>query len=73
MISLIVLVILNAMDGLYVRPIADNNANNYCRELGFDQYKDYSRLGLLSENPIAIKCEYAERYTDLGVRTTPSN
>ncbi len=56
-------------DSLYVKPVAANRANDYCRSLGLDQYKSFSRVGILSENPVAIKCEYAERYTDLGVRT----
>ena len=59
-------------DGVYVKPIADNNANNYCQNLGFDQYKSFSRVGVFSIKPVGIKCEYAERYTDLGVRSTPS-
>lgn len=58
-----------SVDGFYVKPIADNSANEYCKALGFDQYKTFSREGLWSEIPIGIKCEYAERYTDLGVRT----
>lgn len=56
-------------DETFVRPIAADNANNHCNSLGFDQYKSFSRVGLLSEDPVGIKCEYAERYTDLGVRT----
>ena len=59
-------------DDIYVEPVAKENANNYCKSLEFDQYKTFSRVGFWSENPIAIKCEYAERYTDLGVRTTSS-
>ena len=55
-------------DITYVKPIASSNANNYCVGLGFDQYKSFSRVGIWSENPVGIKCEYAERYTDLGVR-----
>ena len=57
-------------DSNYIRPIAADNANDYCEARGFDQHKSFDRVGLFSENPVAIKCEYAERYTDLGVRTT---
>ena len=76
-ISLLVLVLFGFIggvtyDSLYVRPVASNKANDYCRSLGFDQYKTFSRVGIFSRNPVAIKCEYAERYTDLGVRTTQS-
>lgn len=68
-IALTVFLIYYFVDEVYVKPIADTNANNYCKSLGFDQYKTFSRVGLWSENPVGIKCEYAERYTDLGVRT----
>ena len=60
---------LSLYDSLFIKPIASANANSYCRSLDFDQYKSFSRVGLFSRNPIGIKCEYAERYTDLGVRT----
>jgi len=60
------------VDDIWIRPIASERANEYCIAHGFDQYKSYSRIGFLSTEPIAIKCEYAERYTDLGVRTTES-
>jgi len=68
MIFIIIGVIYLFVDIAYVAPVADTNANNYCKSLGFDQYKSYSRVGLWSENPVGIKCEFAERYTDLGVR-----
>ena len=58
-------------DSIYISPVADNNANNYCKSLGFDQFKDYSRKGIWSTTPIGIRCEYAEKYTDLGVRSNP--
>lgn len=53
----------------YISPVADDKANEHCKEIGFDQYKAYSRVGMWSKDPIGIKCEYAEKYTDLGVRT----
>ena len=56
-------------DALYIKPIVDEKANTYCKVNGFDQYKKFSRIGLFSKNPIGIKCEYAERYTDLGIRS----
>lgn len=59
---------LTLYDTLFIKPIASNNANSYCRSLGFDQYKSFSRVGLFSINPVGTKCEYAEKYTDLGVR-----
>jgi len=68
-LSLFIIVPTMAYDQFYIKPIADNNANDYCRSLGFDQYKEFSRVGILSKNPVAIKCEYAEKYTNLGVRS----
>ena len=69
MLALLTMVPIMVYDLFYVKPIADNTANDYCRSLGFDQYKEFSRIGILSKIPVAIKCEYAEKYTDLGVRT----
>ena len=56
-------------DDIYVKPLAAEKANQMCKFEGFDQHKTFTRVGLFSENPVGIKCEYAERYTDLGVRT----
>lgn len=56
------------IDMTYVYPTASENANEHCRSLGFDQYKGFNRVGLWSTIPIGIRCEYAEKYTDLGVR-----
>lgn len=64
---------LSIIDERFMKPTAAANANEYCKANGFDQYKEYQRIGLLSSTPVAIKCEYAEKYTDLGVRTTQSN
>ena len=69
LISLLIFLTFTLVDDIYVEPIAADNANNHCKSLGFDQYKSFSRVGIWSENPIGIKCEYAEKYTDLGVRT----
>ena len=67
-ISTVILLSYMIVDSFYIEPVADDNANNYCKSLGFDQYKSFSRVGLWSENPVGIKCEYAEKYTGLGVR-----
>lgn len=64
-----ILVIFVIIDSLFMVPEANDRANNICKIRGFDQYVSYSRFGILSNKPIAVKCEYAERYTDLGVRT----
>jgi len=56
---LIGITIFLVVDSIYVIPTADNAANDYCKSLGFDQYKSYSRIGMWSVVPIGIKCEYA--------------
>lgn len=58
------------IDAIYKEPIAADEANKICKQRGFDQHKSFDRKGLLSTKPVAIKCEYSEKYTDLGVRTT---
>lgn len=60
-----------AYDSNFIEPVAAENANTYCQSIGFDQYKSFSRVGLFSQKPVGIKCEYAEKYTDLGIRTNP--
>ncbi len=67
-ILVLTILVVYSMDELFVKPIAKDNANEHCKALGFDQFKEMSRVGIFSINPVAIKCEYAERYTDLGVR-----
>lgn len=71
-IFLIGFLIYVVVDMVYVEPVADNSANKHCKNLDFDQYKSYSRVGLWSKIPIGIRCEYAEKFTDLGVRTSSS-
>jgi|TARA_R100001530_G_scaffold136375_1_gene116839 hypothetical protein len=56
-------------DTIYIEPLAASAANNHCKQIGFDQYKSFTRIGIFSKDPVGIKCEYAERYTDLGVRS----
>ncbi len=56
-------------DRFYFEPTASDRANEFCKATGFDQYKSFSRVGLFSKVPVGIKCEYSERYIDLGVRT----
>lgn len=68
----VIAMVICIIDSNFLRPIADDKANAYCQQAGFDQYKSYSRYGFFSTEPIGIKCEYAEKYTDLGVRTTKS-
>lgn len=75
LLAIVLLLLFSALfaviyDEIYSRPTAAKEANNYCKNGGYDQYKSFQRIGFLSKTPVAIKCEYSERYTDLGVRTT---
>ena len=49
-------------DTIYVKPIAADKATNICIDKGFTYAKDFKRFGLLSETPIAISCEYSNKY-----------
>jgi hypothetical protein len=57
------------IDVTWIQPRADDNANIICQEQGYDFFETYSREGLMSETPIAVKCKYAEqsRKIDLNV------
>lgn len=54
-------------DIVYIVPIANEKANQYCQEKGFDFYESYSRIGFLSKEPMAIICKYVEQYRDIDL------
>ncbi len=54
-------------DMVYIVPIVNEKANQYCQERGFDFYEDYSRVGFLSKEPMAIICKYVEQYRDIDL------
>ncbi|KKN12612.1 hypothetical protein LCGC14_1014800 [marine sediment metagenome] len=54
-------------DSMYVIPIVDEKANEYCQEQGFDFYEEYSRIGFLSKEPVAIICKYVEQYRNIDL------
>ncbi|KKN34618.1 hypothetical protein LCGC14_0792080 [marine sediment metagenome] len=54
-------------DSMYINPIAQEKANEYCQEQGFDFYKEYSRIGFLSKEPIAVICKYVEQYRNIDL------
>lgn len=54
-------------DSMYVVPIASEKANQHCQEQGFDFYEKYSRIGILSKEPIAVICKYVEQYRDIDL------
>jgi len=69
LIGALTMIVSLTYDTFYIEPLAADAANTYCMTQGFDQYKSFSRVGLFSEVPVGIKCEYAEKYTDLGIRS----
>ena len=66
---LVIGLVISIYDVTYKLDIAAEKANLHCKAIGFDQHKSFTRVGYLSEEPVGIKCEYAERYTDLGIRS----
>ena len=54
-------------DTLYIIPIVEEKANQYCQEESFDFYESYSRVGFLSKEPIAIICKYVEQYRNVDL------
>lgn len=57
----------NIYDSFYIKPIASETANTYCKALGFDFYESFSRLGFFSKTPIAIKCKYVDQYRNVDL------
>ena len=64
---LFVVSLIAGYDTMYVIPIVDEKANQHCQERGFDFYEDYSRVGFLSKEPVAIICKYVEQYRDINL------
>ena len=54
-------------DIVYIVPIVNEKANQYCQEKGFDFYEKYSRVGFLSKEPMAIICKYVEQYREIDL------
>ena len=54
-------------DDFYINPIAKEKSNQHCQEQGFDFYEGYSRIGILSKEPVAIICKYVEQYRDIDL------
>ena len=57
------------IDSIWSIPQAAENANQYCKDKGYDFYESFQRIGLLSDNPIAIVCKYVDQYRKIDVRT----
>ncbi len=63
----VITLFLATYDDFYVRPIVNEKANEYCQEQGFDFYEDYSRVGILSKEPVAVICKYVEQYRNIDL------
>lgn len=53
-----------SIDGIYKHPQAAENANQICQKQGYDFYETFSRVGILSTKPVAIKCQYVSSYSE---------
>ncbi len=67
LVLLFVILPLTIYDSIYIKPVASQNANKYCQNLGWDFYEDYERIGFLSKEPVAIKCKYVEQYRKIDI------
>lgn len=55
------------IDGFYKCPQAAATANQICQEKGYDFYEDFERVGILSTEPVAIKCKYVDNYQEMDI------
>ncbi len=55
------------IDCIYKVPQAAENANLICQEQGYDFYEKYSRIGIWSTTPVAIKCQYVSSYQERDI------
>ena len=60
-------------DSFYIIPVVEEKANQHCQEQGFDFYEDYSRVGFLSKEPVAIICKYVEQYRNIDLNIKNGN
>ena len=51
----------------YKYPEAAEKANQICKEQGYDYYEKFERIGILSNEPVAIKCKYVDNYQDIDM------
>jgi len=54
-------------NSLFISPISDDKANQYCQEEGYDFYESYSRIGIFSKEPMAIRCKFVEQYRKIDI------
>lgn len=56
------------IDGVYKHPQAAETANQICQENGYDFYESFARVGILSTEPVAIKCKYVDNYQEMDIK-----
>lgn len=61
-------VVFGVVDEIYKSPQAADIANEICKEMGYDSYEKFSRVGFLSTEPVAIRCKYVDNYKDIDMR-----
>ena len=64
---LIVIGGIGIIDGVYKYPQAADKANQICQEQGYDFYEKFSRVGILSTEPVAIKCQHVSSYQEKDI------
>ena len=62
------ILVVSVIDMTYKEPLAADKANEICKEQGYDSYEKFSRVGFLSNEPIAIRCKYVDNYKDIDMR-----
>lgn len=62
-----IFLVVSVIDDVWVKPVAADKANQHCETRGFDFYESFERIGILSEDPVAITCKYVEQYRKIDI------
>lgn len=65
---LVVITPIGIIDAAYKHPQAAETANQICQSQGYDFYESFKRVGILSKEPVAIKCKYVDNYKEMDIR-----
>ncbi|GAF76185.1 unnamed protein product [marine sediment metagenome] len=66
-IAWILLMLCVGLDILYIKPLAAEDANHFCKLQGYDSYDDFQRTGLFSTKAIAVRCKYVPNYQQMDI------
>ena len=55
------------IDITYKLPQAAEKANQICQSEGYDFYEKFERIGILSNEPVAIECKYVQNYQEMDI------